>query len=643
VGQSDNEEVEGSSAPSCPTKVSISASETNPFYGVSYLKARQTLTPKKHRSTVLPLQRDEIIDLTGDDEPSQPQFQEYYHPVDIKSPTSQGAPPNVLHSSSEGQTLGAIAPRSLNSSSKNATKICNQLQVDAPKLESSNSKHGYNAALRSPKRSNIVIKGSNPLGKLSRNPFDASYDFSDDEEDFVGIRSKHEQPNVSLSPSMKLGGEVHQSGAKPKQQPGGGYVSASAKVGGEGDDVGGASGQLHRSFHRSASIERDDKTSGLSAESEPKDSSFHLDASTKIANGEDDTRATPIRKRSVLNLDDSAEIGDSEDDASVKSVQELPIIHQNASLIADSDGVHADKGTEQNQPVVRLRSPIKVDNQEEDTGAVAEQLPIVEQQTVVVGVLERGEGSNATSKQEQSVANSDESTHAIAGIAVPIANLEREQPVVELNPLIKAACDGEVAPVQPNVQEDLSQASEAAVMPYLGGCGRPKWLEDALKAYQAAMSPIQPDWDPLSPVGLSKSSSPSRMSPTQVVHSDSDLRTPVTVASSQHKLTLSSIVPKDSEENPEGAADVKSPLSQRDSKLLRSKDRDDHRVTPVRRPILKKITPRNTSGLSSVKRRVGPSPNGSIIETPGGAVRRCGEKGYRCNKGFCFNCLGGEV
>ncbi|WQF87429.1 Putative centromere protein Scm3/HJURP [Colletotrichum destructivum] len=33
------------------------------------------------------------------------------------------------------------------------------------------------------------------------------------------------------------------------------------------------------------------------------------------------------------------------------------------------------------------------------------------------------------------------------------------------------------------------------------------------------------------------------------------------------------------------------------------------------------------------------SPSGSLIRTPGGNMRRCGEEGFRCDRDFCFTCL----
>lgn len=34
-----------------------------------------------------------------------------------------------------------------------------------------------------------------------------------------------------------------------------------------------------------------------------------------------------------------------------------------------------------------------------------------------------------------------------------------------------------------------------------------------------------------------------------------------------------------------------------------------------------------------------PSPGGSVIQTPGGTKRRCGEDGFRCERDFCFVCI----
>ena len=37
--------------------------------------------------------------------------------------------------------------------------------------------------------------------------------------------------------------------------------------------------------------------------------------------------------------------------------------------------------------------------------------------------------------------------------------------------------------------------------------------------------------------------------------------------------------------------------------------------------------------------RPAPSPAASLVRTPGGTVRRCGEDGFRCDRDFCFSCL----
>ncbi|KAM0335382.1 hypothetical protein ACHAQA_000427 [Verticillium albo-atrum] len=41
------------------------------------------------------------------------------------------------------------------------------------------------------------------------------------------------------------------------------------------------------------------------------------------------------------------------------------------------------------------------------------------------------------------------------------------------------------------------------------------------------------------------------------------------------------------------------------------------------------------------KREVPGSPAGSLIQTPGGRLRRCGVDGFSCDRDFCFTCLGG--
>ncbi|KFY34345.1 hypothetical protein V494_06855 [Pseudogymnoascus sp. VKM F-4513 (FW-928)] len=56
----------------------------------------------------------------------------------------------------------------------------------------------------------------------------------------------------------------------------------------------------------------------------------------------------------------------------------------------------------------------------------------------------------------------------------------------------------------------------------------------------------------------------------------------------------------------------------------------------------------SVTGTPSRRGRVGSvsggtSEDGDLIQTPGGAWRRCGESGYKCGRGFCFRCsVGGE-
>ncbi|KAI6366719.1 hypothetical protein MCOR25_005085 [Pyricularia grisea] len=48
------------------------------------------------------------------------------------------------------------------------------------------------------------------------------------------------------------------------------------------------------------------------------------------------------------------------------------------------------------------------------------------------------------------------------------------------------------------------------------------------------------------------------------------------------------------------------------------------------------------SGSSSVRSRVNSSPVRSVIQTPGGSKRRCGEEGFRCDRDWCFFCIGDQ-
>jgi hypothetical protein len=68
---------------------------------------------------------------------------------------------------------------------------------------------------------------------------------------------------------------------------------------------------------------------------------------------------------------------------------------------------------------------------------------------------------------------------------------------------------------------------------------------------------------------------------------------------------------------------------------------DGVRLSPGRNPTPKRRKTISTTRASILRGSLEASPSGSMIETPGGSKRRCGENGFRCGKGFCFKCLEG--
>jgi hypothetical protein len=50
-------------------------------------------------------------------------------------------------------------------------------------------------------------------------------------------------------------------------------------------------------------------------------------------------------------------------------------------------------------------------------------------------------------------------------------------------------------------------------------------------------------------------------------------------------------------------------------------------------------TPETPHGLGLGVGAGAVSPAGSLLETPGGSMRRCGEDGFKCDRDFCFSCL----
>jgi hypothetical protein len=66
---------------------------------------------------------------------------------------------------------------------------------------------------------------------------------------------------------------------------------------------------------------------------------------------------------------------------------------------------------------------------------------------------------------------------------------------------------------------------------------------------------------------------------------------------------------------------------------------NDIRQSPARNITPKRRTLTSTTKASILRRSMGSSPSGPLIETPGGSLKKCGEKGFRCGKEFCFKCM----
>lgn len=66
---------------------------------------------------------------------------------------------------------------------------------------------------------------------------------------------------------------------------------------------------------------------------------------------------------------------------------------------------------------------------------------------------------------------------------------------------------------------------------------------------------------------------------------------------------------------------------------------DDVRPSPSRTSSPKRRTPKSITRASILRRNMEGRPSCPMVETPGGSLKRCGEKGFRCGKDFCFKCM----
>ncbi|EPE02771.1 myb-like dna-binding domain protein [Ophiostoma piceae UAMH 11346] len=167
-----------------------------------------------------------------------------------------------------------------------------------------------------------------------------------------------------------------------------------------------------------------------------------------------------------------------------------------------------------------------------------------------------------------------------------------------------------------NGNESDYDAVQAAISSQLVGL-RGSRLSPA-RSSPARLSPAR-----LSPARLSPTRrSPSRLSPAAV--------TPLTTARFV-------VIPRSGTESPVGAGSGRaSPLAK---SVLRT-------PSPVK---FMKSKLSSASKLLSAGQRLdneaahamitgAPSPSGSVVQTPGGTMRRCGQDGFRCEREFCFRC-----
>jgi hypothetical protein len=171
--------------------------------------------------------------------------------------------------------------------------------------------------------------------------------------------------------------------------------------------------------------------------------------------------------------------------------------------------------------------------------------------------------------------------------------------------------------------------------------------EHSPKAFRPVATPISsrssPHINRSSPTHAK--SSPSKRPVFQLVEPKSQSHSPSNLSIKSPRPTLSSILePDDVEVFLESTEALDKPLSQ---PMIRTPEPEEHvvallhdsKTTPARRPIQRRSPSGSATSRSNIKRRWNASPSGSVTDTPGGSLRRCGEKGYRCQKDFCFHCL----
>lgn len=175
-------------------------------------------------------------------------------------------------------------------------------------------------------------------------------------------------------------------------------------------------------------------------------------------------------------------------------------------------------------------------------------------------------------------------------------------------------------------------------------------VEDSAPAHNITMdrqaSKISPRRGNQSPISISSSLSASNLSESEEVKFFLEPSTPIPPIADSH-MTLSEILgPDDFEELRKSSPILLRKLPQERTKFLGSGEGsqaslDEVRLSPARNPTPKRRTPISTTRASILRRSLEASPSGSMIETPGGSKKRCGENGFRCGKGFCFKCLEG--
>lgn len=147
-------------------------------------------------------------------------------------------------------------------------------------------------------------------------------------------------------------------------------------------------------------------------------------------------------------------------------------------------------------------------------------------------------------------------------------------------------------------------------------------------------------------ISISSSSSTSGLSESEEVKFFLEPATPTPPVADSH-MTLSGILGPDNFEELRKNSPIALKQSLQEKTTFQVSEEggqaslDDVRLSPARNPTPKRRTPVSITRTSILRRSMEASPSGSIIETPRGSKKRCGENGFRCGKGFCFKCLEG--